>query len=356
MKNSLFLSYLAELANLMRLKVKGKTNEHRHVKSCLSRLNEMKLLLEKIRPMEKKMRYQLDKLLSAASSNSSSFAAGNNNNNNNMNDPLSFRPNPETLLSKGEESDNQGDEKDDSDQDNESHDEEDDEELKAAKAVLSKGKKTKPSKTDNNNDDEITASGVYKAPRMASVPFIENQTDKQTKQLQKQKQRMKTSEFLQTIQAQYGDKPEEDDAGATLGKQREAARRLAQRDAERVQYEEEAFVRLAPSRRDKKERNRIMREEVSNLNAIADIGNLAAGVSMAFDNENENDNDPMDHNDSSMLPTRYSNGKRRKDTTLDGMDNANDHSRSRKRMGGKNSFQRTLYGHSSSKKKKRSKR
>ena len=352
------MSYLAELANLMRLKVKGKTNEHHHVKSCLNRLNEMKLLLEKIRPMEKKMRYQLDKLLSSASSNSSSFAAGNGTtpattDDNNMNDPLSFRPNPETLLSKGEEEDESDNTNDSDDQSQESQDDDDDDELKAAKAVLSSnGKKT--TKLSNMTNEENTATGVYKAPRMASVPFIENQIDKQTKELQRQKQRMKTSEFLQTIQEQYGDKPEEDDAGATLGKQREAARRLAQRDAERVQYEEEAFVRLAPSRRDKKERNRIMREEVSNLNAIADIGNLAAGVSMAFDNDHD-DTNPMDNNDS-MLPTRYSNGKRRKDTEFDGMDNTNHQSRSRKRMGGKNSFQRTLYGQTSSKKKKRSKK
>eukprot|EP00560_Eucampia_antarctica_P008817 CAMPEP_0197829180 /NCGR_PEP_ID=MMETSP1437-20131217/5630_1 /TAXON_ID=49252 ORGANISM="Eucampia antarctica, Strain CCMP1452" /NCGR_SAMPLE_ID=MMETSP1437 /ASSEMBLY_ACC=CAM_ASM_001096 /LENGTH=411 /DNA_ID=CAMNT_0043430713 /DNA_START=177 /DNA_END=1412 /DNA_ORIENTATION=- len=362
-KNGLVLSYLIDLSRLTQLQLRGKTKEDSQVEACLKRLNEMKALLEKTRPMEKKMRYQLDKLLSLSSTSSTFASAGAGGDDatlsvNNNNDPLSFRPNPEKMITKGED-DNESDDDDNDDSDTSitNNSDDDDDELKAAKAALSEGKKK--NKKDVDNHSKV---GIYKAPRLASVPFATEEKEEQKKEriLKKQKERMRKSEFLQTIQSQFGEKPEEDDmgGGATIGKQREAARRLTERDAEKTRYEEESFVRLATSRKEKKARNRIMREEASNLNAISDIGNIANGFSMAFDNEDDDvvknvGNERIDENE------RFSNGKRKKQNPNieinDDIDNNSTRRKSAPR-GGKNSFQRTLYGQSSGNKKKKTKK
>lgn len=60
----------------------------KHDEENFRRLLETRTVLDKTRPLEKKMRYQLDKLLAATTT---SFATGN------PNDPLTFRPNPNAL-------------------------------------------------------------------------------------------------------------------------------------------------------------------------------------------------------------------------------------------------------------------
>jgi U3 small nucleolar ribonucleoprotein protein LCP5 len=163
-------------------------------------------------------------------------------------------------------------------------------------------------------------------------------------------QRMRQSELAQTLRSEYGEAPEQADVhgGSEYGRQREAARRMAEREAEKIQIEEDNFIRLTTSRKEKKERNRLMREESSNLAAIADLGNVVRGVSSAF----EEDSDGGDGGLEGFEAGRYSNGKRRR-TTVDEATG-----RSRKKSGRarqpKNEFQQALYGKpEKSKKKKR---
>jgi U3 small nucleolar ribonucleoprotein protein LCP5 len=71
-----------------------------------------------------------------------------------------------------------------------------------------------------------------------------------------------------------------------LGRQGAAARRIAERERERTAFEEDNMMRLTVSRQERKERKRMMREETSNLNAIADLNNLVR-ESSAFDDEKQ---------------------------------------------------------------------
>jgi U3 small nucleolar ribonucleoprotein protein LCP5 len=114
--------------------------------------------------------------------------------------------------------------------------------------------------------------------------FNEQNHEKEERQRQKQLARMQRSELAEVVRAQYTDAPEEDDirGGAMLGKQREVSKRLAQREAEVTEFEETHMIRLTMGKQEKKERKRIMREEMSNLGAIADLGNVVAGVDDAF--------------------------------------------------------------------------
>lgn len=424
-KNSILVSYLIDLTKLLQYqrqqsssKSKSKpasASTKKQMKECIKRLNEMKVIIEKIKPLEKKMRYQIDKLLTISSA-SSSFALGGEDNEHNgsssssrnnrktknnatkeddsdgdsemegeddekdddnvvqmeESDPLSFRPNLAGFGSDEEEkSDDDNDdgesEDDDSNNDNnnlssgdESDEEEDDEEILAAKAALQSGRKS--SSNNSNSMNEIQNMGVYKAPRLAAVPFEEKQKQqmKEERQLKKQRDRMKRSELLSTLKATYGDMPEEDDfgGGATVGKQRDAARKLAEREAEKTKFEEDAFIRLTASRKEKKTRNRIMREEVSNLHSIADIGNLTAGVSLAFGGGRDNsgnDDEVIRVGGSSRQSSRHANGKRRRDGEGGEGGGGSSGRKGKRRNDAKNSFQKALFGignGSDSKKKK----
>jgi len=87
---------------------KGKLNYENDVKPCLNRLRKMKVVLDKMRPMEKKLRYSLDKLLALSTNNTSSmFALGDLDDldklEENQTDPLLFRPNPDNLIGSGDE-------------------------------------------------------------------------------------------------------------------------------------------------------------------------------------------------------------------------------------------------------------
>ena len=162
------------------------------------------------------------------------------------------------------------------------------------------------------------------------------------------------SELAQALRAEYGDAPEQEDmhGGSDYGKQRAAARRLAQREAEKTRAEEAGMVRLMTSKKDKKEKKRILRMESSNLGAIADLQNLVRET-RDFGRDDGSDDDVggdalMDDN-----TERYHNGKRARGRDLLG-------ERPTKRRGkpakAKNSLQAALYATEGKKKFKRSRR
>lgn len=375
-KNGIMLSYMIDLTQLLRLRSRKQKNM-KQIEACLGRLREMKIVLEKVRPLEKKMRYQLDKLL-ALSASSSDFSAASksvptapapaameesNVDAGESSDPLAFRPNPESLLGKDDDDDDDASSDRDimegSDDGSSSSSGEDDDELMAARAALNAGRSKKSSaRQDGDNDvnNNTENTGVYKAPRLAAMPFVEKekQTEKEERILKKQRDRMKKSEVLSTLKAAFGDAPEEDDltGGAALGKQREASRRFNEKMDEKTKYEEDAMIRLTVSRKEKKMMKKMMREEHSNLNSIADLGNIAAGVTAAFGGDKESSRSGNSFAMEDSRSSRHSNGKRRRD---DG--DFGDKSGSRnepKRANPKNSFQKALYGMegASSKKKK----
>ena len=358
-KNSILLSYMIDLTQLLRLKTSGSNENKTKIEECLGRLREMKIILERVRPLEKKMRYQLDKLLSMAASSSTFSAAidsnlSNGNDNPASSDPLAFRPNPKSMLGKDDDDDDGQDNNLSSDdqmlsnsEDGSSdEEEEEDEELMAARKAISNGRSKK--KNSNVDGSNVESAGLYRAPRLAAVPFAEKekQAEKEERMLKKQRDRMRKSEVLSTLKAAYGDAPEEEDftGGAALGKQREASRRFNEKMEEKMRYEEDAMVRLTVSRKDKKMRNKILREEHSNLNSIADLGNLSAGVTAAFGGEKRGKSSRGSFQEEEMSSGRHINGKRRREEGNNG---------EQKRANPKNSFQKALYGMGGNGKKKK---
>jgi U3 small nucleolar ribonucleoprotein protein LCP5 len=365
-KNGILLTYLIDLTQYMKLQTKKSEDNRDELNDCISRLQESKTVLEKLRPLEKKMRYQLDKLL-ALSANSSMFAVTNDetkDTNTGDDDPLAFRPDIESMMKDDDEDDEDGIDNDDGDNqstnssDSNSHDSSSskkqnssdaddsdmsvDEELMAARsALLAAGRKQ-----SSTNDDEPSKQGVYRAPRLSATPFMEEkekQAYKEERIAKRQKDRMRKSELLSTLKYTFGDAPEEDDfdGGATIGKQREATQRFMAREEEKNRFEEDAMVRLTVSRKDKKMRNKIMRDEISNLNSITDLGNLTVGVNEAFGSNKKGGNDKEERIQVESRSTlRHANGKRRRES--DGMSESS--KKSSHKPAPKNSFQKALYG------------
>eukprot|EP00246_Nothoceros_aenigmaticus_P009123 TRINITY_DN24450_c0_g1_i1.p1 TRINITY_DN24450_c0_g1~~TRINITY_DN24450_c0_g1_i1.p1 ORF type:complete len:710 (-),score=206.06 TRINITY_DN24450_c0_g1_i1:81-2012(-) len=91
-KHQLLLSYCQAIVFYLMLKAEGKSVRDHPV---ITRLVEMRMFLEKIRPIDKKLQYQVDKLLkSADNSNGDETAALKDR------DALRHRPNPSLLVSK----------------------------------------------------------------------------------------------------------------------------------------------------------------------------------------------------------------------------------------------------------------
>lgn len=310
-KNSLMISYLIDLILLLRSRLSSSSvqkNIHdadcsvqKNQRECLDRLQEMKIALEKMRPLEKKMRYQIDKLLALSTvltENSTGGGGGGgsagmfasvgrevddedvrkekNGRNDGASEPLSYKPDLRGMMKNMfvAEDDEQNN------VDFEGHRRGDDIDTKSNRAKIF---------LDKEDTFPSSSSNVYQPPRLQSVPFELDNNDriarKHERNLEKKRERQSRSELTQVIKSQFTDAPEEEDArgGASLGLQSDRSRKISSRNAELEAFEEGHMMRLSAGRKEKKERKRMMREEMSNLGAIADgLGNVVAGVDDAF--------------------------------------------------------------------------
>ena len=253
---------------------------------------------------------------------------------------------------------NDGDSNEESDEDNASDEEDDETSAYKPKIALEK--------EDKDTD-------VYQPPRLQSVPFeLDNERAllKQERLLQKQRDRLSRSELTQVIKSQFTDAPEEEDirGGALLGKQSEASRKIAQRDATIQEFEESQMIRLTMGKAEKKQRKKMIRDELSNLNVLSSgLGNVVAGVDEAFGNDNEEDDNGDigsfgdiggERRGKRRSSDRYRGGddggegsfktkgmRKRKVEVLDGSrGGVKKHQSKKKKKGASNTYQKSLYG------------
>lgn len=341
-KNSLMTSYMIDLTLYVKNRNIGKVD----VKN-IRRLTEMKVVLDKMRGLDKKLRYQIEKLLNSATSASTFASAGDNFG---PEDPLQFRANPESLEEKEVGSSNGSVASGSEDSKEGAREGEEDDDLAAARMTLSLSRNKKKSREDEADSE------LYQAPRLAAVPYTHDVESRQKEKEKRNKRRLRATELAQTLRAEYGEAPEQEDmhGGSDYGKQRAAARRLAEREAEKIRAEEEGMVRLMTSRKDKKEKKRILRMESSNLGAISDLSNLVRET-RDFGRESGSDDDDVGLPPASEdLRDRHHNGKR-----VRGRDDIYGE-RLPKRRGKpgktKNTLQAALYSTQAKKKSKKSKR
>lgn len=205
LKNHVMLDYMANLTYVMLRKCSGKSING---EKAIERICEDRTVLEKMKPTEKKLRYQIDKALKIAESGQMS-----------SNDPLNFRPNLSALKNEGSD--------DEADSDEESGDE----------ATTSKTNKV----------------GKYVPPK--NVPAFDA-GDKETLERNEEEQNKKRSlskSIMEDLRRQHSDMPDEEHSNVhdTMRAQQIAKMK------ERIQYEEDNFMRLPLTKKDKHKRNQM---------------------------------------------------------------------------------------------------
>ncbi|KAK4699661.1 U3 small nucleolar ribonucleoprotein LCP5, partial [Phenoliferia sp. Uapishka_3] len=128
LKNHLLLSYLHHLLAVFSIKLQSTSLSSTNVVETLVKL---RVVLEKIGPLEGKLKYQIEKLVRKADQ-----AADGANEDDVANDPLAFRPNPANLVMDRHGSDDDV--------------------------------------SDNGGDDyDASRAGIYRPPRVAAMPYTE---------------------------------------------------------------------------------------------------------------------------------------------------------------------------------------
>nr|XP_061821626.1 neuroguidin-like isoform X3 [Nerophis lumbriciformis] len=221
----LLIFYLQDLTHLISIKTEGgKIKES----NALNRLVTVRTVLEKMRPLDHKLKYQIDKLVRTAVTGSMA-----------ENDPLQFRPNPENLMSKlsESESETEGENKDSG--------------KKAAKPTHKK----------------------YVPPKISAVHYGGDMTeaDRQKAQAERQRRAALRSSVIQELRQQYSDAPEEIRERRDFQSERESREEL-----QRKSYEESMMVRLNVTKREKNSMKRGMMSMSGQLSGITRFGDITA--------------------------------------------------------------------------------
>jgi U3 small nucleolar ribonucleoprotein protein LCP5 len=215
-KYQVMLQYILQLAYFVHLKISGKQVENNPV---IESLVELRVILDKMKPIENKLKYQIDKLVRAAVventqkveakanvTTSEAVAA----------DPLAFKPNPLNLLNKD-------------------NDEEDEEE-----------------------DEDTNAAGVYRPPKLAPVNFDENagrKSGKKERDEARMKEKASRSRLMKDLMTEMSENPEEIGVFGGVNEGTGYGDRIDNVIADKNRYEEDNYVRLAVTRKEKQRLN-----------------------------------------------------------------------------------------------------
>ncbi|CAG12701.1 unnamed protein product [Tetraodon nigroviridis] len=219
----LLLFYLQDLTHLISIKAEGQKIKD---SDALNRIVTVRTVLEKMRPIDHKLKYQIDKLVRTAVTGALA-----------EDDPLQLRPNPENLISKLSESE-----------------ESEAEEQAEKKAAPSGGRK-------------------YIPPKIAPVHYDGDMTDADRKKAQAERQRRAAlrSSVIQELRQQYSDAPEEIREKRDFQTERDSREEL-----HRKNYEESMMVRLSVPKRAKNARKRGVMSMSHQLGAITHFGDITA--------------------------------------------------------------------------------
>lgn len=161
---------------------------------------EGRVVLEKIKVLEGRMRYQIEKLVRVAEEGSSAQTA--------IDDPLAFRPNPQNLMSNiAEES---GD--------------------------------------DDEDDEPKDRDGLYRPPRLAAMPYTEPKRDKKAR-------RAPVPSALSALSHQDPSRPHIESTSG-LGALPSLSSNRAREIHRMAEFEEENFTRLVMKKKDMKRRQK----------------------------------------------------------------------------------------------------
>ncbi|XP_022646319.1 neuroguidin-like [Varroa destructor] len=222
LKNHMLLSYLIDINDVVQSKLKGKSIAE---SPSIRRLIEYRTVLERMRPIDQKLKYQLQKMQKIAATGKVD-----------KNDPLRFRANPDAFefdnnINSGNDQEAAKDEKKTND---------------ATKNGTSRSKSGSPGAASVNRAKPST--GVYVPPKLTPLQYLEDEThearrDRQTTQA---KRRALSSSLIAELQREFHEGPMEVREEYNPHKER-----LNKLKRERERYEEDNFVRLQVSKQER---------------------------------------------------------------------------------------------------------
>jgi len=221
-KTGLLLEYNMNLGYILLRKTRGDSIEG---DKAVERLCYLRTLIEKIRPIENKLKYQIDKFVTIAETGEVR-----------PDDPSRFKANPDMLVGKLDESDDS---------------EEDD------------------------NEEQKRAGQKYVVPKNVPKHFDEDKS-KEEIQAEQEKAKKKTAlshSMIRELKSQMLDNPEEISHESDTRKQK-----YIQREKEKTLYEEEMFIRLPVTKAD-----RVARRQMSTVSNIG--ASLTSFGSSSYDGE-----------------------------------------------------------------------
>jgi len=219
LKNLQMVDYMTNLLYLMLKKSQGKSISG---DGAIERIVESRTVLEKMRPMEKKLKYQMDKFIRLADNSGNDAAIAD--------DPLHFKPNLQSLA-------DDDDDEDDDDSDDDNNDKKDDK--KDKKYVVPKHVPTLP-------DDDLTRQEM------------------EAEEGRKAKKKTLSKSIMEDLKRQYMDTPEEE-FNAANGDQMRAKHVAEMR--ERTRYEEDNYMRLPEM--SKKEKHKLRKKSMTTVHTVA---------------------------------------------------------------------------------------
>ncbi|KAG6459766.1 hypothetical protein O3G_MSEX011593 [Manduca sexta] len=213
MKYQMLLSYLINLTYIVLRKCSGEKIES---DPSIDRLIEIRTVLEKIRPIDSKLKYQIDKLVKTAVVGATS-----------EDDPQTYHANPANLMSKLDNSEAETSEESD----------------------------------EGDNKKETSKSNIYIPPKLAAVHFDEttSKVDSDKKNKEKSRRQFLNSSVMRELRDEYSEAPLEVTTGNYIKQS------ISKFEQEKTEYEENYLTRLPVT---KGEKNR--RKQLTTVGVLAD--------------------------------------------------------------------------------------
>jgi len=246
-KLELLLSYCINITFICLIKVEGGSIEGHPI---VGQLLLIQGVFERVRPLDAKMKHQLNKLIQLVAKDSQPSDGSNS-----VNSDVHLRPRLANLVPVGEQQPR-----------GELGTVDDDEGI-----------------DDYGENNGSENSKVYQPPKLTAVPFDDergsssNTTEaREARRMERMRSRINASETLQNVRSEVLGTPEEVAGGtsgvASLGK--DALARVRREDAERQEWEEEHMMRRQVTKKERTSRKRLL-AQANRLETIADVGDLS---------------------------------------------------------------------------------
>lgn len=225
-KGQLLVEYIQFVVGLVALKINKESFTSPIGMQLIHGLIENRVMLEKLGPIEKKLKYQLDKFIRTAKLSSNDISISNEGGN-----MLSYAPNPEDMADDDDYSDNDED---------------------------SKGK-----------DKSSQSGNIYMPPKNRLVEYEEDMAKEKSIQKSKEKllRKAQSSELVNILREEFSEAPLEEKVYGI-----DHRIDLDDKDMERINFEEDNFIRLAIPKKEmakKKKKNRI--GEFDDFDSFSDL-------------------------------------------------------------------------------------